>query len=223
MRVALAVDDALEADLLSFAFERRGHQVLRVDPSRESKNLPFEPVVVVCDVSDAQQTALQRIENAQERFPGALLIATAEAPREPLPAALLRAGAHEVVKAPYNPVELVLRCEALTNRGNSPQGDGLRVADLEVVLARYHAEKNGHTLVLTKLELRLLHCLCEHFPHLAPLDRLLTFGWESIGEPDASLIKTHISHIRRKLAAAGGAPLQILSKQGVGYMLVEAT
>ncbi|MDZ7726955.1 MAG: helix-turn-helix domain-containing protein [Dehalococcoidia bacterium] len=95
------------------------------------------------------------------------------------------------------------------------------MADLEVQISRYHVAKNGQSLVMTKLEMRLLHCLCEHFPHLAPLDRLLTFGWEGTGEPDPSLIKTHISHIRRKLARAGGAPLQIVSKQGVGYMLVE--
>jgi DNA-binding response OmpR family regulator len=223
MRLAIAEPDDVVSDVLAFAAQKRGHQAVCVpDVEALFNNLPFAPSVVVASVRDANQPTLKSIERVRKHFPDVAVFITAERLREPGPSLFLRAGANQLVPSPYNPSELILRAEnwlASHTANSAAIDDSVRMADLEVALEKYAATKNGQRLTLTKLELRLLYCLCEHHPHLAPLERLLTFGWDTLGDPDAALIKTHISHIRHKLREAGGVPFEITSRQTIGYVL----
>lgn len=221
MRVVIADPDAPRRELLSFAAGRRGHQAFSVaKPQQLFDRLPFEPSVVVVALG-GNEGDLDLVRRIRQEFSDTAFYVTLEKPREPVPTRLLEAGATDTVRAPYNPNELVLRAEGwLASKGSAAAvSDVLRLADLEIALDRYTARKNGRAVTLTKLELRLLYCLCEHYPHLAPLERLLTFGWDTLGDPDAALIKTHISHIRKKLREAGGTLLEITSRQTIGYVL----
>lgn len=222
MKLAIVSDDAVAAGVLAFAAERRGHQTVCLDRTGQLfERLPFEPSLIVVSVNGRETPPLIEFGRVRSTFPNAALFVTVEKPRQPMPLEMLNAGAHEVIAAPYNQNELVVRAESwvTAHAGVAAVADALILSDLEVALERYHATKNGTLLQLTKLELRLLYCLCEHHPHVAPLERLLTFGWDTLGDPDAALLKTHISHIRKKLADAGGVPFEILSRQTVGYVL----
>ena len=117
--------------------------------------------------------------------------------------------------------EVILRAELQAESLGGPGGvsDAIRLGDLEVDLGYYTAQKNEQELRLTKLELRLLFCLMEHQGKVSPTDRLLSFGWDSLDVPDASLLKTHISHLRKKLLEAGGEPIQIRARHSLGYTL----
>jgi DNA-binding response OmpR family regulator len=224
MRLAIVEADPAVSEVLSFAAQRRGHQTVTVRSLAElAGNLPFEPNAIV--IGDGQLPAPALLQRLRAAAPDVGLFVVAERPKEPLPSVLLQNGANEVIRAPYNPTELVLRAENwYSNRRSDSTGDDvLRLADVEIALDRYTATKNGTRLNLTKLELRLLYCLCEHSPHLTPTERLLTFGWDTLGDPDASLIKTHISHIRKKMREAGGVEIDIASRQTLGYTLVPGT
>ena len=222
MRLAIAESDLAAAELLSFSAQRRGHQSVGLAPTeRLFDRLPFEPNVIVASAEASLESTVGFVARVRKVFPDAALYVTMEKPREPWPTRVLQAGATDVIRSPYNPNELILRAENwLASRGvTAANTDTLTLADLEIALDRHTATKNGKLLVLTKLELRLLYCLCDHFPHLAPLERLLTFGWDTLGDPDAALIKTLISHIRKKLRDAGGEQFEITSRQTVGYVL----
>lgn len=222
MKIAIADSDAATADVLAFAAKRRGHQSTVVTSLAELLGrLPFEPNVIVLG-GEIGENAMASVASLRAAHPGATLVVTLEKPREPMPSSLLKAGIHEVVRVPYNPMELLMRAENLlaAGHGEAAVDDVMRIGDLELALDRYTAVKNGCRLNLTKLELRLLYCLSEHSPHLTPTERLLTFGWDTLGDPDATLIKTHISHIRKKLKDAGGLEFEITSRQTLGYTLL---
>lgn len=220
MKLAIVDPDSASADVLAFAARRRGHQSVALNSLNElAGNLPFEPNVIVLGAGVIQDPAL--VARVRGALPETGLFVVLERPKEPLPAQLLAAGANEVIRAPYNPTEAVILAENWmgNRRPQSGADDTMRMADLEIALDRYTATKNGVRMNLTKLELRLLYCLCEHSPYLTPTERLLTFGWDTLGDPDAALIKTHISHIRKKLREAGGVDFEITSRQTLGYTL----
>jgi DNA-binding response OmpR family regulator len=222
MKFAIADPDPAAAELLSYAAQRRGHQAVCLAAAEKLfDRLPFEPSVIVAAVEATSAADLKIIERIRREFGDAVLFVSMERPREPIPSLALKAGAAEVLRTPYNPLEVVLRAEnwAASRGGPAVASDTLKIGDLEIALDRYTATKNGKVLVFTKLELRLVYCLAQHYPHLAPLERLLAFGWDSLGDPDAALIKTHISHIRKKLRDAGGQEFDIVSRQTVGYVL----
>ena len=172
-------------------------------------------------MDDIDGTSLDRLGRVHEHHADATLLVTTEESSEQQRGMLLRVGVNDVIRSPYNPVDVLLKAESWAASRTLPatSSNALRLGDLHIDLGHYFAEKNGRVLVLTKLELRLLFCLCEHHPHLVPVERLLSFGWDATDDPDPTLIKTHISHIRHKLNAAGGVPFQIRSRQTIGYVL----
>lgn len=222
MRVAIVESEPAAADLLMFVAQRRGHQpvcVATVD--RLFERLPFEPNVAVLAFADLDREAVAAVARVRAQFEGiTLLVVAARASQVPAIAAL-KAGAQDVIASPYNPFEVILRAETWAAARATPgaPSTGIRLADLEVDLDLFVANKAGTPLPLTKLERRLLYCLCQHYPNVASIERLLTFGWESLDDPDAALLKTHISHIRKKLREAGGVPFEITSQQTVGYAI----
>jgi DNA-binding response OmpR family regulator len=222
MHMAIIDPDPVASHALSFAAQRRGHQVICFpSPDRLSSNLPFEPSVVLVALRPEQEDTRASLDRIKAAMPLAAVLATVERPKGNALLSVLENGATDVATAPYNPHALVLKAEkwhSVLAKATQCES-GLQAADLEVDLNRYFAVKNGVPLNLTKLELRLLYCLLEHHPNLAPLERLLSFGWDILSTPESSLIKTHMSHLRRKLADAGGVPFRIQSRQTIGYII----
>jgi DNA-binding response OmpR family regulator len=225
MKLAIIDSDATAADVMSFVAQRRGHQAIVVPGAGKlEERLPFQPVATVLSVTAIDEPAQRDIAALRRRFPESYLVVLCERPGHDGALEALRSGADDVVRLPVHPIELFQRIERqATPRSGRPVAlaGGRRFADLEIDLDAHTASKAGTAMVLTKLERRLLFCLVEHHPNVATLDRLLTFGWESVDEPEAGLLKTHISHIRRKLKDAGGDPIEIVSHQTVGYSIRE--
>ena len=224
MKLAIIDPDPTSADVYAFVAQRRGHHAVALSAvSRLEERLPFTPGVVLLSRLAFDAQAARDIAWIRRRLPEALIMLLCERPGHEGALEALRAGADDVVKLPCHPIELFQRLERQAQVRTAGRGaDGARrFADVEVDLEAHTATKAGNDLGLTKLERRLLFCLLEHQPNVATLERLLTFGWESLDEPEAGLLKTHISHIRRKMRAAGGTPIEIVSHQTVGYSIRE--
>ena len=222
MRLLIAEEDTLLGETLAFAARRRGHRVaLLASVGEVFERLPFEPTAVAVGLQADAPEAAATAARVRSRFPGMPFVVTVERPPDSLTRSLVGAGVDDIVRIPYDPVEVVLKLEVAEARGaDDATPDRVRVGDLDILLPDYLATKNEQRLELTRLEFRLLYCLCIHYPNLAPMERLVAFAWDRVGDPEGALVKSHLSHLRRKLNRAGGTRFEIRSRHGLGYTLV---
>lgn len=222
MQFSVIGQEPVSAYVFSQAIQRRGHRIINLKSAdRLRTNLPSDPSVIVHLVDEVGEPELSTVREVRAAFPESIILVNTVRDEWNSFAQLARAGATDIVAGPCNPFDLVAKAETWAKAsGQDRRGSSiLSIEDLEMELPRYRAVKNGNLLVLTKLEFRLLYCMLEHHPYLTPTDRLLTFGWDDCSGGDASMVRTHMCHLRKKLRDAGGAELEIRSRQTLGYIL----
>lgn len=211
--------DPLFAQVMSTVVRRRGHtakQVMSVEEVRDA--FPAEPSSIVLGAGVIDDDVVERIRRLRDEEPNAVILVVAEEVTPASTIAALHAGANNILRKPLMPSELITWLEHSTPAQPEAKEGAIRVADLEIDLGEIRAVKAGNVLTLTRMEFRLLYCLAEHFGRVAPTDRLMSFSSDG-EEMAASSLKTHISHLRQKLRAAGGTPMRISARQMLGYVL----
>ena len=136
----------------------------------------------------------------------------------------LRVGADDYIVKPFNPLEVVARVKAVLRRSTRQfEKDVLRVGALTVDLSSHTADIAGPggetTLRLTLTEFRLLACMAAAPNRVFDRSELIDACLPE-GEAMDRTVDSHMSHLRRKLAAAGADGL-IQSVRGVGYRMAE--
>ena len=212
--------DQLFAQLVVTAARRRGHAAREIINLDDIKTVFISPPgAIIMGFGRVDNDTIGRITHAVQVHPDSLIFLTVEDASPIATLAALEAGATDILHKPILPREVVIRAERAQPVWAATQPEGvIHVADLEVDMDQVRAVKAGHDLALTRMELRLLYCLMQHYGRVTPIDRLAAFGWGS-DEVALSSLKTHISHLRQKLTDAGGVPMRITARQMLGYML----
>jgi two-component system copper resistance phosphate regulon response regulator CusR len=130
----------------------------------------------------------------------------------------LDVGADDYVTKPFRLDELLARVRALIRRGGAVRTERLFYADLDMDRLRREVRRGGTVLDLTPKEFQLLEFFLLHPEEVVRRTQLLEKVWDLSFDPMTNVVDVHIGHLRRKLAAAGEAPL-IHTVRGVGYML----
>ena len=117
-------------------------------------------------------------------------------------------GADDYVTKPFSHRQLAARIRAVLNRtagGLWPEPTGeVTVGDLRLDLHSHEVTiKDERTVRLTPLEFRVLYMLAINEGRVVSSSRLVEYAWGYDGG-EASLVKTHISHIRQKLGDREG-------------------
>lgn len=128
-------------------------------------------------------------------------------------------GADDYVRKPFGVAELVRRVEALLglSRRAPVSVSVMRLGAMEIDRAARQVTVGGASVRLTPKELDLLVHLAERPGNVLDRDSLLAEVWGYSHAGYARTVDSHVTRIRKKLAAAGLSPEPIATVHGVGY------
>lgn len=132
----------------------------------------------------------------------------------------LNAGADDYLVKPFAMDELIARTKALLRRPGLALGIMLEVGNIEFDSVGREARVGGKPLPLPRRELDVLEHLVRRAGRVVPKTVLEDKLYGVDDELESNAIPVHVSHLRRKLIAAGATP-EIHTIRGVGYLLEE--
>jgi len=132
-------------------------------------------------------------------------------------------GTDDFMPKPFEFRELVARVRAVLRRAKLPVEEPgeprLQLDGLTLDPQTYEVGWRDASVRLTPTEFRILYLLATSAGKVVPASRMYTYVWGSAGG-DANALRSHISHLRRKLEleVGGDVPGTISSVPAVGYV-----
>ena len=160
-------------------------------------------------------SVLRELREAGDRTPVLLLTAKAEVEDR---IAGLDLGADDYLPKPFATGELLARVRAMLRRREDYTPDVLCCGDLALNTSNAELQCGGQSVVLPKLEFKLMELLMNNRGICLSTEDILTKVWGYETDADIGVVWVYLSYLRKRLASLGSA-VEIRARRGVGYTL----
>ncbi len=221
-RILVADDDGHIREVVRFALERAGHEVIEAaNGALALKHFAAEsPELLVLDILMPEDDGLSvcRQIRAQSKVPIIFLSSRDEELDRVLG---LELGADDYITKPFSPRELTARVAAVLRRTTQADVTDEVVTHgvLRVDLGRHEARCRDELLTFTVTELALLVALMRVPGRVIERGDLVRRAYGDGHHITERTVDSHVRRIRAKLAAAGVDPIETV--YGVGYRMRE--
>jgi DNA-binding response OmpR family regulator len=226
MKVLLVDDDADLLDLMHYALRREGYTVTTaMDGQQALQRWEAErPDIILLDGSLPKLDGFEVCRRIRHESETPVIMLTARDEEADIVRGL-QLGADDYVTKPFSAKVLAARMKSVLARRSKGEDVQPRVqaGDLVLDLESHEVTKGGVPAQLTPLEFRILYLLAMNEGRVVSYSRLVQYVWGyDDDERSSGLLKTHVSHIRRKLRLPSTGPGSIRAVLGAGYSLVRA-
>ena len=225
MRALIIDGDHDLLDVMTYALRREGYDIVAATHGEQGlERLRVDrPDIVVLDLKIGRPDGFEVCRRIRLESEVPIIMVSSSCEEADVLRAL-RLGADDYVTKPFSLKQLAARMETVLRRCRSTSHDraarNVKAGDLELSLESYEVTRGGDPVQLTPLEFRILYMLAMNEGQIIPYARLVDYAWGFEGG-DASLLKTHVCHVRQKLGLPLEGPGSIRSLATVGYTLVK--
>jgi DNA-binding response OmpR family regulator len=227
VKILVADDDADMLDVTTYALRREGYTIVTATDGQQAvqRCADERPDLILLDIGMPRMNGFDVCRRIRETSQTPIIMLTARQDDDNVVQGFL-IGADDYVTKPFSHRQLAARIRAVLNRtagGLTPEPDGeLLIGPLRLDMRSHEVTVLGsHTVRLTPLEFRVLYMLAVNEGRVVSSSRLVEYAWGYDGG-EVSLVKTHVSHVRQKLAIEKDQPGYIRVVPWVGYALVSS-
>lgn len=220
MRLLIIEDDRQLADEMKTGLERQGFTIDIANTGLEGEEkacvTDYDAVLLDLNLPDKDGIdILVFLRNSGRNMP-VLIVSARETVKER--AAGLDLGADDYIVKPFDFIELTSRIRAVVRRFHGRTNPRITIGGLSVNPATCTAAWENETIPLSAKEFDILLYLAECHPKVASGEEIIEHTYNEEFDMFSSVLRVHISNLRKKLQAASGQNLLITVK-GKGYHL----
>jgi DNA-binding response OmpR family regulator len=227
IKILLVEDDPDILDLTAYVLRRERFVVVEASDGAQALRRwkTDRPDLVIMDLGLPGMDGFELLRRIREEDQTPVLVITGRKDAHDI-LRCFNLGTDDFVPKPFEHRELIARARAILRRVQAGAGEAtepsVQLDGLTLDPVTYEVTWRDESVRLTPTEFRILYLLVTNAGHVVPASRLYTYVWGSEGA-DANALRSHISHLRRKLEASGPTPGTITSIPAVGYIFRRTT
>ena len=220
MRLLIIEDDIRLADEMRTGLERHGFTIdianTGLDGEEKAYVTDYDAVLLDLNLPDKDGLEiLSYLRNNKRNMP-VLIVTARDTVRERSTG--LDLGADDYIIKPFDFIELTSRIRAVVRRFYGRTNPKITIGSLSINPATQTALWENEIISLSTKEFDILLYLAERHPEIVSSEDIIEHTYDEDFDPFSSVLRVHISNLRKKLPAAGGQNLLITIK-GKGYCL----
>lgn len=215
MKILVVEDDPGIADVLTYALQADGHEVLLATRGADAVAQASSAACVILDVGLPDMDGFETCRRIRRTSNVPVLFLTSRSDEIDRVVGL-EIGGDDYLTKPFSTRELLARIKAIMRRLH-PEPAPLPAAGIELDPDRRTVTRSGRPIDLSRLEFELLAVLAAHPGRVFSRERILDLAWPDGGCVTDRTVDAHIKTLRRKL----GEPDAIETVRGIGYRLRE--
>jgi DNA-binding response OmpR family regulator len=225
IKILVVDDDRLLSDLVSFAFQRQGYEVIQAHDGRTAL-LRWEaekPDLIVLDVNLPGQDGYAVCRQVRARADTPIIMLTVRSEEDDIVHGL-EIGADDYLPKPFSPRQLVARAEATLRRAHPGLAQAAatprRLGDIVHDPSRREVRiGQGKPIDLAPLESKLLQYLMLHAGTALTTGAMIDHIWGAAGG-DSDMVRQLVYRLRAKLEPDPAKPRYIKNVPRVGYVFL---